>query len=123
MKEINFSKLKFPAGLNLDLLKEILPEKEFRKFIVRYSKEKRKNRRIILPSHACVKKTFFHYLWSLVENGEASWEMIKRDFYAELETLKSAGISKKDVIKFYNQRQKEIVMEKIKKAAKRNNRE
>jgi len=49
--------------------------------------------------------------------------MIKRDFYAELETLKSAGISKKDVIKFYNQRQKEIVMEKMKRAAKRNNRE
>ena len=115
MNKINFSKLKFPEGLNLDLLADILPEKEFREFIVKYSRKKRKERRIILPSHSCIKKVFFFYLWNLVESRQATWSEIKKDFYSELETLKSAGISKKDVIKFYDQRQKEIVIEKVKK--------
>jgi len=115
MKEIIFSQLKFPQGLNLDLLKEILSEKRFKEFIVKYSREKRVNRRIILPSHKTIKKVFFHYLWDLVETKKMTWDEIKKDFYSELKTLKSAGISKKDVIKFYNQRKKEIIMEKMKK--------
>lgn len=104
MKEIKFSELKFPAGLNLHLLAEILPEKKFREFIVKFSREKRIDRRIILPSHSCIKKVFFHYLWSQVESGKATWEEIKRDFYSEFKTLKSASISKKLVKKLYVQR-------------------
>jgi len=115
MKNIKFSELKFPAGLNLHLLAEILPEKKFREFIVKYSRERRKNRRIILPSHSCIKKVFFHYIWNLVETKKTSWEEIKTSFKKDFKTLKSAGISKKDVIEFYTQRKKEIVIEKIKK--------
>ena len=101
MRKIKYSRLKWLAGLNLHLLAEVLPENKFREFIVKFSREKRIDRRIVLPSHSCIKKIFFHYLWSQVENGEATWEEIKRDFYSEFKTLKSAGISKKLVKKLY----------------------
>ena len=115
MKEIIFSQLSFPAGLNLDKLASVLPEKKFREFIVEYSMDKRKDRRIILPSHKTIKKIYFHYLWSLVKNGQMSWEEIRTDFKRNFVTLKRAGVSKKDIIKFYNQRRKEIIRDQEKK--------
>ena len=114
MEKIIFSQLRFPAGLNLDLLAEVLPEEKFREFIVKYSRKSRKERRIILPSHSCIKKTFFHYLWSLVEDKRMSWEEIKISYKKDFKTLKEAGISKKMVKKLSAQRKKEILMEKIK---------
>lgn len=114
MKEVKFSQLKWPAGLNLSLLANILPENKFRNFIVKYSMKKRKDRRIILPSHSCVKKTYFHYLWDLVETGKMSWDEIKMDFRKDFNTLKEAGIEKKEIKKLYNQRKKEIIVEKVK---------
>ena len=113
MKEIKFSQLKFPQGLNLDLLAEVLPEKKFREFIVKFSREKRIDRRIILPSRSCIKKVFFHYLWNLVETEEMSWEEIKISFRKDFKSIKEAGISKKVVKKLYIQRRKEILSEKI----------
>lgn len=115
MKKIKFSQLNFPTGLNLDLLANLLPETKFREFIVQYSRKKRKDRRIILPSRKTIKKVYFHYLWNLVETGEMSWEDIKKSFRKNFETLKEVGISKKIVKKFYDQRQKEIIIEKVKK--------
>jgi len=114
MKEIRFSQLRFPKGLNLDLLAEVLSERKFREFIAKFSKEKRKDRRIILPSHSCIKKVFFHYLWNEIESGKMSWEQVKKDFRRDFKSLKEAGISKKVVKKLYVQRQKEILLEKIK---------
>jgi len=115
MKEIKFSELKFPEGLNLSLLSSVLSERKFREFIVAFSSKKRKERRIILPSQKTIKKVFFHYLWSKVENGEITWSEIKNSFRKDFETLKKAGISKKEVIKKYEQRRLEILSEKIKK--------
>ncbi len=70
----------------------------------------------MLPSHKTIKKVFFHYLWSLIESKKTTWEEIKEDFKKDFRTLKAAGISKKDVKKFYVQRQKEIIREKMKGA-------
>ena len=103
MKKIEIAKLDFPVGLNLHLLADVLPENEFRNFIVKFSMKKRKDRRIILPSHKTIKKVYFHHLWSLIKNGQMSWEEIREDFRKSFETLKKAGVSKKEIIKKFNQ--------------------
>jgi len=59
MKRIEYSKLKWPIGLNLNVLSEVLSEEELRALLARYSKEKRLKRRILLPSHKTIKHLYF----------------------------------------------------------------
>jgi len=111
MMEIDFEKLNWPAGLNLDLLTPLaqyVPEEVFKRFIVGFSREPRKDRRIIFPSQRTIKKIFFHYLWTLVEKKETSWEEIKEKFKNDFKTLKALDITKFEVERLYKQRESEI---------------
>ena len=111
MEEINFSKLNWPRGLNLDLLsllEKFVPEDLFKKFIVGFSRELRKNRRIIFPSQRTIKKVYFHYLWTLIEKKETTWEEIKEKFKKDFKTLKALDITKFEAERLYKQREREI---------------
>jgi len=114
MQRIRYSELKWPAGLNLDILSEVLSEKELRDLLVKYSKEERLKRRIILPSSKTIKKVVLHYLWSLIERGETSWKEVKQDFKKDFKTLKAIDISKREVKRLFIQREKERFLEKFK---------
>lgn len=91
--EIEYSKLNWPKGLNLDLLLEILTEDQLKEFLAEHAKKKRLERRIVLPSATCIKKVYFHNLWSLIEKGETTWEEIKNDFKKEFKSLRSISVS------------------------------
>lgn len=109
--EIEFEKLNWPKGLGLNLLTSLaqyVPEDVFKRFIVGSARVPRKHRRIILPSQRTIKKVFFHYLWTLVENKETSWDEIKEKFKNDFKTLKSLDITKFEVERLYAQREKEI---------------
>lgn len=114
MKEVEFEELSWPKGLGLDILeplKQFVPEEVFKEFIVGFSRDPRKARRIILPSKQTIRKVFFHYLWRLIEEGEASWDEIKEGFKNDFKTLKSLNITKYEARRLYRQRKKEIKME------------
>lgn len=109
--EIEFEKLNWPKGLGLELLTplvELVPEDVFKRFIVGFSREPRKDRRIIFPSQRTVKKVFFHYLWTLVEKNETTWNEIKEKFKNDFKTLKALDITKFEVERLYRQRESEI---------------
>lgn len=112
MKKIAYSKLKFPRGLNLNLLQNVLPEKKFREFIVKYSRKDRKSRRIMLPSSKTIKKVYSHYIWGKIKAGETTWEKVKKDFQRNFGSLRSINISKENVKRLYLQREKEIEKER-----------
>jgi len=118
MRRIEYSKLCWPAGLNLDILFIVLSERNLRALLSQHSQEERRARRIILPSHKTIKKVIFHYIWGLVENGEISWDEVKRDFKKEFGTLKEANISKKEMRRLFRQRKKEVLFSKIKEQRK-----
>lgn len=109
--EIDFQKLSWPRGLNLELLSplaQFVPEDVFKEFIVGFSREPRKQRRIIFPSQRTVKKVFFHHLWALIKKGETSWDEIKERFKKDFKTLKALDITKFEVERLYKQRESEI---------------
>lgn len=109
--EIEFEKLNWPKGLGLNLLTplaEFVPEDVFKRFIVGFSREPRKDRRIIFPSQRTIKKVFFHYLWTLIEKNETTWGEIKEKFKKDFKTLKALDITKFEVERLYKQRESEI---------------
>lgn len=109
--EIEFEKLNWPKGLGLNLLAplaQFVPEDVFKRFIVGFSREPRKDRRIIFPSKRTIKKVFFHYIWGLIEKKETTWEEVKEKFKKDFRTLKSLDITKFEVERLWAQREKEI---------------
>lgn len=109
--EIEFEKLNWPKGLGLDLLAPLaqyVPKDIFKRFLVGFARAPRRERRIIFPSQRAIKKVFFHYLWTLIKNGETNWDKIKNDFRQDFRTLKSMDITKFEVERLYEQREKEI---------------
>ena len=114
MNRIEYQKLSWPKGLNLDLLAEVLPEEKLVEFLVKNSFHKRLSRRIILPSSQTIKKIIFHYLWSRIVEKKTTWEKIRDDFKSEMKTLKALSITKHEAERLYKQRCKEIIKERQK---------
>jgi hypothetical protein len=111
MNKVDFKELNFPKGLNLDLLTTMMDEEKLKKFIVRYSRLPRLARRIVLPSSKTIKKVFFHYIFTLIEDNDLTWEEIKNEFVEEFGSLRALNISKTEARNLYLQRQKEIERE------------
>jgi len=65
-----------------------------------------------LLEHSAVFKNceedFFHHIWTLIEDGELTWELVKTDFKKEFKTLKALDISKFEARRLYKQRELEI---------------
>ena len=111
---INSNRVQFPPGLNLHILLEELPSalaldaeqlELLRAFIVKYSSERRKQRIIVLPSDKCLKKIISHFYLKSVSEGK----LAKKSALAILEEL---GISQKQGMRFFVQRNKELLREK-----------
>jgi len=111
MMEVDFEKLNWPTGLNLKLLAplaQFVPEDVFKRFIVSFARKARKDRRIILPSKRTIKKVYFHYVWGLIKSGTITWDEVKEKFKNDFKTLKAMDVTKFEVERLYDQREKEI---------------
>ena len=115
MKQIRYKDLSWPQGLNLDHLVELLPEDVLRAFIAAYARFDRKQRRIVLPSAKCCRKVIAHYLWKQVLAGETTWEEEKESLRKEFGQLADIKMTRSEVIRLYEQREKEIAKEQQKK--------
>ena len=103
-----FSELCWPRKLNLDILLEFLSEEELKTLILNNLEKNRVERRIVLPSKKCAKKTVCHFYGNEVEKGRMSWDEVMKKIKGNSRTLKELDISRKKVKLLYQQRKKEI---------------
>jgi hypothetical protein len=113
---IDYRKLDWPTGLNLEALKD-LDTLLFHKLICERAKEKIEGRRIVLPSWSCIRKIICHKLWAEILAGKRTWDSTKKALIKEfnLQALKDIGFTKTKVEAFYLQREAEIKKEKEKR--------
>jgi len=105
MKKIEFQKLNFPRGLNLNLLSGFLSEEKLKELIIDNCRKTRIERRIILPSRKTLKKIVCHFL---VKKYREDYDKVMADLKKDSRLLKDIGIDRKQVRQLYQQRQKEI---------------
>jgi len=97
----------------LDKLRSRMSEENLKKIIIKNLDNDRKERRIILPSRKCVKKILAHFLMTQVQQGDITMEKLLKELKRE-NFLKNLKMDKKDLKRFFRQRQKELIKEKLK---------
>jgi hypothetical protein len=109
--KISFSKLSFPKGLNLELLKPFLTEQKLSKLISLSAKKGRGERRIVLPSSVCLRKVVAHYFWTQILAGKVTWPRLKKEL-RKTGSLRILKFTKSEIRRLWLQREKEIEREK-----------
>jgi hypothetical protein len=110
MKKIYFNDLSWPAGLNLDLLKEVCTDQVIESFILNHSTDTRSKRRIILPSSKCIKKVVIHYFVKKVLEDNMTWKQVMSLIQQQF-TLRDLNLSWPVALRLYQQRQREKEIE------------
>ena len=109
---IRLDDFNLPRGLNIELLKSLLPEKRFMKLILENCEEPKEKRRIILPSKKTLKKCLCHYYGTKLANGEMNWNRIMKEIKKRFGILKETNlVNRKQIKQLYFQRQREIQRE------------
>lgn len=106
---IDFAKLCWPKKMNLQLLLKFMPEDVLKTLITDNAYKPRLERRIILPSHKCIRKVLFYYL---VEKHDGDYDKVMAEIKGDFRTLKMLDVSRQKVREFYAQRKREIAREK-----------
>lgn len=109
MKFLGFS---WPDGLNLHVLSSFMDEKTLKALIRKYSSKPRRERIIILPSNKLLKKIVFHQYGLKVKRGLISWDFVIKIFENDFGSLNATKITKQEMVRFYEQRKREIKNEK-----------
>jgi len=109
MKFMGFS---WPNGLNLHILSEFMDEEKLKTLIKKYSLKSRRARIIILPSNKLLKKIIFYEYGLKVEKGLMDWDFVRKIFENDFGSLNATKITKQEMIRFYEQRKREIKNEK-----------
>jgi hypothetical protein len=113
---IDFDKIRFPRGMNLHILLDELPTElalgevqleRLKAFITKFSSRPRKERVVVLPSDKLIKKLVSHYYLKLVSEGR-----LRKD--AALAILAELGIDSKSAMRFWTQRNRELLREQEK---------
>jgi hypothetical protein len=102
----------WPNGLNLHILSEFMDEEKLKTLIKKYSLKSRRARIIILPSNKFLKKIIFYEYGLKVEKGLMDWDFVRKIFENDFGSLNATKITKQEMIRFYEQRKREIKNEK-----------
>ncbi len=100
--------LNLPKGLNLDFLLNFLSEKKLMAVIEDYADKSRKERKVILPSRACIRKCLVYYL---VEKYKGDFDSVLEKIKGD-KTLGELELHKGNIKKLYENRKREIENEK-----------
>ena len=109
---MKFMGFNWPKGLNLHVLSEFMDEETLKTLIKKYSSKSRRERIIILPSNKLLKKIIFHQYGLKVKRGLISWDFVRKIFEKDFGSLEAKGITKQEMVRFYEQRKREIKNEK-----------
>jgi len=105
---MKFMGFNWPKGLNLHVLSEFMDEETLKTLIKKYSSKSRRERIIILPSNKLLKKIIFHQYGLKVKRGLISWDFVRKIFENDFGSLNATKITKQEMVRFYEQREKEI---------------
>lgn len=101
--------LNLPKGLNLHILKSIIPTEELEFLIKEMAGKSRKERRLIFPSQMCLKKCLVHFL---VEKYDGDFKAVMNALKDKKDgTLAFSGIHITNIKGMYERRKKEILKE------------
>lgn len=102
--------LSLPKGLNLHILKPILPAEELEFMIKERAGMSRKDRRIVFPSQKCIRKCLIYYL---VEKQNGDFKKVMDSLKDKDENLYLKGLHLTNIKRMYFQRKKEILKENL----------
>ncbi len=105
---MRYEDLNFPKALNLAFLLNFLSKEELMVVIGNYANKPRSQRKIILPSRACLRKCIVYYL---VEKHKGNFDVVMNILRGEEKVLGDALLHKGNIKKLFNQRKKELVNE------------
>lgn len=107
IKELNW-----PANCRMALLKEVLDEETLEKLINYFMDRSEAERMIRLPKRQTIKKLIAYHYGKKVYFGEMEWPEILKQMKEKRQTLKELNLSKKEMVRLFDQRKKEIKNEK-----------
>jgi hypothetical protein len=108
-----FDELNWPKALNLDLIKGLISRDDFLNLVLKNLGKDRKERRIVLPSKACLKKCIAFHFGELVAKGEMEWPQVIEELKKGTgKSIKGLGLFRAELKRLHQQRAKEISKEK-----------
>jgi len=103
LKELNW-----PANCRMELLKEVLDEETLEKLINHFMDKSEAERMIRLPKRQTIRKLIAFYYGKKVYFREMEWSEILKQMKEKRQTLKELNLSKKEMVRLFDQRKKEI---------------
>lgn len=100
--------LNWPKSCRIELLKEILGEETLEKLINYFMDKSEAERMIRLPKQQTVRKLIAYHYGKKVHFGEMSWSEVLKKMKEKGQTLKELNLSKKEMMRLFEQRKKEI---------------
>ena len=104
--------LSWPKNCHMDLLKEVLDEETLEKLISHFMDKSEAERMIRFPKRQTIKKLIAYHYGKKVYFGEMNWSDILKQMKEKRQTLKELNLSKKEMVRLFDQRKKEIKNEK-----------
>lgn len=111
MKQIDLRKLSFPKNVHMQLLFEILTEREIVKLLNFFAEKPPSQRIIRFPRRKVILKAISFYYGELVMAGSMTWEQAVRELRIKFGSLEKFGLGQKEIKRLYKQRKREIARE------------
>jgi len=109
-----FKELAWPTSCRIELLKEALGEEILEKLINHFMDKSEAERMIRLPKRQTIRKLIAYHFGKKVYFGEMSWSEVLKQMREKGQTLKELNLSKKEMMRLFEQRKKEIENERSK---------
>lgn len=103
LKELNW-----PANCRIELLKEVLDEEALEKLINHFMDKSEAERMIRLPKRQTIRKLIAYHYGKKVHFGEMNWSDVLKQMKKKGQTLKELNLSKKEMVRLFEQRKKEV---------------
>lgn len=108
MKRLDFRKLSWPANLHMDLLSQVLTERQLAKLINFFADRPPGERIIRLPKRQTILKALCFYYGEKVDVGKLTWDEVMEELRLKFGNLEKFGLSRKKVKYLFGQRRREI---------------
>lgn len=107
-----FKELAWPANCHMGLLREVLDEETLEKLINHFMDKSEEERMMRFPKRQTIKKLLAYHYGKKVHFGEMSWSEVLKQMKKKGQTQKELNLSKKEMVRLFEQRKREILNEK-----------
>lgn len=108
MRQIDLGKLSFPKNTNMNLLTQVLTEREVVKLLNFFADRPPEERIIRLPRRKVILKAICFFYGEQVSLGKMTWDEVVKELEIRFGNLAAVGLSEKEIKRLFDQRTKEI---------------